>query len=242
MKPVLIIKTGNTVQSIPREKGDFEQWIAAALDIDEEKVLVSNVPAGELLPEYGEVSGVVVTGSAAMVTERLPWSEYAAQWLRGVGGTDTPVLGICYGHQLLAHALGGVVDYHPGGREIGTTYVTLTDASTGDPLCSGIEQQFTAHVSHMQTVIQLPEAATVLACNSFEPHQAVRYCSNVWGVQFHPEFSEEVMLAYLKERSVKLAEEGFDVKALLESVEPTPHADRMLKNFSALIHAAAQSV
>jgi GMP synthase (glutamine-hydrolysing) len=232
LKPLLIIKTGKTVTSIPREKGDFEQWITAALQFTQDKVSVCNVLNGDQLPAHDEIAGVVITGSAAMVTERLPWSEYTAGWLRELEDSTTPVLGICYGHQLLAHALGGQVDFHPKGREIGTTCVTLTDTGGSDPLCQGLERNFAAHVSHMQSVTKLPEGASILASNSFEPHQAVRYRSNIWGVQFHPEFSEEVMLAYLKERAPSLQQEGFDVDALLHGVAPTPGAVQLLRNFA----------
>ena len=235
MKPLLIIKTGNTVQSIPREQGDFEQWIARALQLGDGQVLVCNVSAGELLPDAAVVSGVVITGSAAMVTDQLPWSEYTAEWLRYVPELGLPVLGICYGHQLLAHAFGGEVAYHPQGREIGTTRIMLTEAAANDSLCAGLEPEFQVHVSHMQSVISLPPAARILACNAFEPHQAVRYHDRIWGVQFHPEFNETVMRAYLRERAAKLQNEGFVVEKLLQAVAPTPVASRLLLNFSGLV-------
>ena len=84
---------------------------------------------GEALPDPRSVRAVVVTGSAAMVTSREPWSERTAAWLCETVEVKTPVLGICYGHQLLAHALGGRVEDNPQGRHIGTVDVTLTDAA-----------------------------------------------------------------------------------------------------------------
>jgi GMP synthase (glutamine-hydrolysing) len=61
-------------------------------------------------PDNATIAGD--TGSWDMVTERLPWSEMTAAWIREAMAIEMPLFGVCYGHQLMAHAL-GVVDYHP---------------------------------------------------------------------------------------------------------------------------------
>jgi len=234
MKPILIIKTGSTLKSIPRERGDFEHWIMAGMRLPPAQFMIRDVMAGERLPSREEVAGIVVTGSAAMVTDRLPWSEYAGEFLREAFACELPVLGICYGHQLLAHALGGVVDYHPKGREIGTTSVQLTEAVKADPLFADLPSEFPVNVSHRQSVVQLPAGAEILAVNAFEPHHAVRFGKAAWGVQFHPEFAEDVMHYYLAEREDALLAEGLDVKGLKEKVTSTPIAEGLLARFAQL--------
>tara|TARA_R110000772_G_scaffold266347_2_gene388731 strand:+ start:1955 stop:2677 length:723 start_codon:yes stop_codon:yes gene_type:complete len=235
MKPVLIIKTGITVKAAYDKAGDFERWIIDSMLGNAADFIVAEVFKGDSLPDSTELAGVVITGSAAMVTERLPWSEYTAEWLRQAVNKQVPILGICYGHQLLAHALGGRVDFHPGGREIGTTVVTPIAAAGEDELFASIKSPFTAHVSHMQSVIELPANATILACNEFEPHQAVKYSKHVWGLQFHPEFEEIIMLAYMQERAAVLIEEGLDLEQLRGKVSPTPIARKILADFYTLI-------
>ncbi len=126
-KPILIIKTGSTYPSLAKHKGDFEDWILAGLGIDPARAQIVDVTRGAALPEPAALSGVVITGSHAMVTEKRPWSERAAVWLKGAVEAQTPVLGICYGHQLLAHAFGGQVADNPRGRDIGTVEFTLND-------------------------------------------------------------------------------------------------------------------
>ena len=84
------------------------------------RVRVIDVAAGDELPPVAGVAGAIITGSAAMVTERLPWSERTAGWIRDAMDVELPLFGVCFGHQLMAHALGGRVDYLPGGCEIGT--------------------------------------------------------------------------------------------------------------------------
>ena len=78
------------------------------------------------------------------------------------------MLGICYGHQLLAHALGGRVDYNPLGRQIGTLDVTLHDAVEHDALFSGFPRTLHVPVSHRQSVTVLripPSSGPTIAAN-----------------------------------------------------------------------------
>ncbi|MGA1742041.1 MAG: glutamine amidotransferase, partial [Pseudohongiellaceae bacterium] len=157
---MLIIKTGKTVQTAYAKAGDFELWILSAMQAEASDCIVVEVFKGEKLPPNNEVRGAVITGSPAMVTDRLDWSEYTAEWLRQAISRQLPILGICYGHQLLAHALGGRVDYHPKGREIGTTVVSPLTESKEDILFADITEPFTVHVSHLQSVMELQSAAT----------------------------------------------------------------------------------
>jgi GMP synthase (glutamine-hydrolysing) len=235
MKPILIVKAGTSLKSIPQERGDFEHWIMAGMRLPQTRFMIRDVMAGEQLPSCDEVAGVVVTGSAAMVTDKLAWSEYAGQFLRQAADCEVPVLGICYGHQLLAHSLGGKVDYHPKGREIGTTKVQLTAAVKGDLLFADLPSEFPVNVSHRQSIVRLPTGSAILASNPFESHQAVRFAKTVWGVQFHPEFAEDIMRYYLIEREDVLEAEGLDVAALRAKVQPTPVAEGLLLRFAQLV-------
>jgi len=236
MKPVLIIKTGSTLKGVPQTRGDFEHWIQAVMGLSDPETIVCNVMAGEILPKLAEVSALVITGSAAMVTDKLPWSQFTENYLREAVIHDLPILGICYGHQLLAHALGGLVAYHPRGREIGTTSINLTSAAATDLLFNDLPFSFKVNTSHMQTVTQLPVGATVLASNDFESHHAVHFGGRVWGVQFHPEFALDIMQTYLTERAPALKAEGLDVEQLQASVSATPIAASLLQLFAALVH------
>ena len=219
-----------------RRHGRFPHWIRVAAGLSGEEAVVVDVEHGEPLPSHGghpgaAFAGVIVTGSGAMVTDRLEWSESSAKWLAAAARAGTPVLGICYGHQQLAHALGGEVGDNPVGREMGTVELELRPAAADDPLFAGLPGRFPAQATHMQSVLRAPEGATVLARSALDPCHAFRWGDAAWGVQFHPEFSVRHMRGYLHARSEALKREGKDPAALLHAVRAAPHAREVLRRF-----------
>lgn len=228
-RPLLILKTGDTYEELRDPRGDFEHWVAQGLGETGLPVLVLDPRRGDALPEADDIAGVVITGSHAMVSHREAWSERAAHWLAGiVHGDRVPVLGICYGHQLLAHALGGEAGDHPVAMEVGTVEVRPTGAAAADALFGSLPARFDAHVVHRQSALRLPPGAVRLAGNDFEPNQAFRIGERAWGVQFHPEFDENAMRGYID----RLAGALDDPATLREQVRPTPEAARLLQRFA----------
>jgi len=232
-KPILIIKTGSTLPELRTQKGDFEDWITTGLG-NNFPIQVVDVKNGATLPDADHFSAVVITGSHHMVTDHLPWSEAAARWLAQAVCLELPVLGICYGHQLLAHALGGEVGDNPQGSEYGTTEVHLHPTARQDPLFNQMPDKFLAQVCHKQTVLKLPPGAILLAHSSKDNYQAFRVGQS-WGVQFHPEFDAKAMRFYLRQFRQILVEEGQEPDAILELVCETPISTSLLAKFAHLI-------
>ncbi len=232
-RPLAIVKLGDTLQALRAEHGDFEQWIADGFGPTPLPVVVLDPRRGDTLPPPQSLAGAVLTGSHAMVSDREPWSESTAQWLAQGVAQGLPVLGICYGHQLLADAMGGRAGYHPQGLELGTVEVALTDAAADDPLFQGLPARFPANEVHRQSALQLPPGAVRLAGNGFDPNQAFRIGERAWGVQFHPEFDAEAMRAYV----AHLASERPDAQALRDGVAPTAQAAQLLARFAHIAEA-----
>lgn len=230
MKPFLIIETGKPVPTLKRQ-GGFPDWIRVASGIHVRDVKVCNVADGDTLPDSKGFSGVLVTGSGTMVTERHDWSERSAEWLNDAAHKGQHIFGICYGHHLLAQTLGGKVDFNPKGREMGTIEVSLHEHAKTDALFADIPAAFDAHSTHMQTVLTAPGDAVVLAYSDKDDCQAFRWKDNVWGVQFHPEFSTEHMREYIHVRRMALIQEGSEPKAMRKAVSAAPHARKLLRNF-----------
>ena len=202
---------------------------------------VHDAVAGGALPAHDRIAGVVITGSHAMVSAREPWSEALVPWLRTAVQQQTPVLGICYGHQLLAHALGGRVEHHPEGVEIGTVTVELNDAATSDALLGSLPETFPAQAVHWQSVRRLPPGAVLLARSAHESHHAFRVGPRAWGLQFHPEFSDAALRAYLDGLGPLLADEGLDAAAIAARLRATPEAASVLPRFAQLVLSESRS-
>ncbi|RJR35497.1 MAG: glutamine amidotransferase [Desulfobacteraceae bacterium] len=235
MKKLFIIKCGTTFADTAAKFGDFDTWTIKGLRISDAEAQVVDVACGDVLPKPVECKGAVLTGSHAMVTDSLPWSAAIAVWIGRAAEADVPLLGICYGHQLLAHALGGRVGFHPAGKEIGTVDVYLLSESMRDPLFHSLPSPFPAHTTHSQTVLSLPRGAVRLASNSFEPNHAFRFGPSAWGVQFHPEYDRKIMESYVLEQAKELGAAGRNVPEILGTIRETPSASEILKRFADFI-------
>lgn len=240
-KPILIVLAGRTFPGISETQGDFDEWIARGLGNAAAHTCIDARTA--VLPNYAEISGVVISGSHSMVSDHEPWSETLAHWLKQGVDVDLPMLGICYGHQLLAYACGGVVANHPDGIEIGSQVISASTNAKADYLFSAMPETFPAQLVHSQSVLQLPQEAILLATGDHEPHQAYRIGKCAWGVQFHPEFSAQAMRGYIEQMNGVLLRQQRDPQALSAAVQNTPHAALLLRRFAAYIeqHAHGES-
>lgn len=233
MKQIALIKTGTTIEQIRPVHGDFEDWFAEGMGVTD--LLQVDVYQHQEFPATESLAGVVITGSPAMVSAREDWSERTAGWIRETVRKGTPVLGVCYGHQLLAHALGGRAGPNPAGRQIGTVASKLLDSASKDPLLGHLPPGFAAQTSHSEVVLELPPGAERLATSPLDENFAIRFGENVWGVQFHPEFSGVVMSQYIHYRSDAIRAEGLNPEAINAVTTETVEARSVLRKFVDLI-------
>lgn len=241
MTSLLIIKAGSaetTVPDIVADRGDFERWIACGIGMSMDETHVARIRDGEPLPEPSAYRAIVITGSAAMVTDRADWTERLREWIPVAIRARVPMLGICFGHQAIADALGGRVDWNPRGREMGTISVQITEHAKADPLFCVLPPEAPFHASHLQSVFELPPGATHLAFNDHDPNQAFRVEGHVWGVQFHPEFELDVIRGYIVSRAEALEAEGLVPSALLERTRTSAHGAKLLERFGAFVRSS----
>lgn len=239
MLPLAVIVLDTTEPSLIPRLGDFPDWFRAGFLPVVDEVVFWDARGGAGLPSPDAICGAVLTGSSAMVTDREPWSETTGAWLARAIPAGLPVLGVCYGHQLLAQVLGGEVGYNPRGREIGTIEVERTGDAADDPLFGILPPRFLAQSSHCQSVLVPPPGTRVAAGNAHDPHQALTYTPRVFGVQFHPEFRGEVSRGYIEARAEALAAEGLNPVALAASCQDSPESAALLPRFAELCRRLA---
>jgi len=240
MKPLLIIKAGEKLPSLAAYPGDFEHWMVRDQRAGNLVTLLVDVRR-DVLPPAGEVAGVIAMGSNAMVTDGLDWARDTARWLSEAAGMGIPVLGICFGHQLLAHALGGRVDNNPNGVEVGTVWARLTPDASGDRIFGHLPRELPVNASHRQAVLELPPGALRLATTDKDANHAFRYGDSVWGVQFHPEFDREIVNAYVAYSAPDLAARGENAAEIALSSRDTPDGSLVLQQFHTICRALADT-
>ena len=202
MARVLILKMGTTEPVIVEKHGDYESWFRHQLRALGCSVDVCSVFSGSDLPVDTEVDGILLTGSPLSVRDEARWMGEVGQWVIAQASLGTPVLGVCFGHQLLGELLGGRVDENPQGPEWGAVEVDLTEAGRTDPLFHALPSTMWVQASHRDVLVSSSPQLAVLAKNTNTAVQAFGWGASLRGVQFHPELDAVVLRDLLAERGL----------------------------------------
>jgi GMP synthase (glutamine-hydrolysing) len=231
--PLAVWTTGSPVAAAEESHGDFFKMITKGVGdypggfIDVRSIYEQ--PADEpAYPDPTSVSGIIVSGSPARLPDQEAWMLSTERALVQAYEAGVPILGLCFGHQLLGEALGGKVAPNPRGREIGT--VALQKVAD-DPLLDGIGAEPTIVMTHLDSVVAIPEGTTIVRTTSLEAHAALRFNEVTWGVQFHPEMNAEIIGHYLEARRDQIEAEGIDVDALLAARKDSAFGAQLLAHF-----------
>jgi len=180
---VVLLQTDNVLDTFQPEHGDYSAMFGETLSAPDVELTVVDVRAE--LPAPGAGDSYVITGSRHSVYDDLPWIRRLADFLRGEIETGRKVVGICFGHQLLAHFFGGEVRPATTGWEVG---VKETQVCATAPWMSPPLPKFSIISSHKDQVQRVPEGATVTASSASCPVAGFTMGDNVITFQGHPEF------------------------------------------------------
>lgn len=195
-----------------------------------------NVCAGDRLPAYHELArrygGFIAGGSPYSPLDDFPELPEAVALTQSIAKDGLPFLGVCFGFELLVHALGGTIVHDPERAEFGTNEITLAPEGERDPVFAGLPRHFLVQHGHECRADALPSSLIPLAENAIAPYQAVRKSgASIYGVQFHPELSRADMRRRMDfYAGTKIGETYFSPERY-ERVRETPDAPRVIENF-----------
>ncbi len=183
-----ILQTGHAPDQLLDKTGDYDTLFQRLLDGHGFSFVTYNVVDMEFPDDISACDGWLITGSKHGAYEDLPFIAPLEDFIREVYAADIPLVGICFGHQIIAQALGGKVEKFDGGWAVGRTTYEWNGES------------MSLNAWHQDQVTHLPREAKVIASNDFCANAALVYDKRIFSTQPHPEFDPDFIDALVTHR------------------------------------------
>ena len=185
---ICILRAGHSPEELTESLGNYDEMFEKLLDGNDFEFETFSVVDG-VFPSGAEAAdGWLITGSKHGAYEDHPWIPPLENLIRDVHATGKPMIGVCFGHQIIAQALGGKVEKFGGGWSVGRTEYTLDGAPVA------------LNAWHQDQVVELPHDARVVGSSDFCANAMLAYGESIWTVQAHPEFPAEFIDGLIKTR------------------------------------------
>ena len=202
-----ILQTGLAPDALKDDLGDYPDMFARLLKGHGFTFRTFRVVEGEFPAAATDCDGWLITGSRHGTYEDHPWIAPLERFIRASFAAHVPMVGVCFGHQIIAQAMGGKVERHDAGWAVGAT-----DYDFGD-------QRLRLNAWHRDQVTRVPAGAKVVASNEFCANAALLY-DHAFTVQAHPEFRPEFIDGLIKTRGKGLVPDQVMADAALRLTEP----------------------
>lgn len=195
-----------------------------------------SVVKGAPLPDPAGLDAILVTGSPAGVYDPEPWMSPLMDFIRWAADARTPQIGVCFGHQAVAQAMGGRVEKSDKGWGVGRH---VYDVHSAPEWISGAPQDAAFAVSHQDQVVSLPPGAERIASSEFTPYAALAFQqAPIISFQGHPEFDDDFAEALYHCRRDRLG--GDTADTAIESLS-RPHDNQVIATWMAAFLASSKS-
>lgn len=233
-----ILEAGRPPEALAQKHGYYPAMFEAILrpHISADAVFKTYAVIDDAFPaSVTEQDAWLITGSAFGVYDDAPWIPRLVAFLQDAAKAECTLIGICFGHQILAQALGGVARKYEGGWGVGAHTYTLQ--STPEWMPDTTPDLFDSYVSHQDQVTTLPEGASLLASSVFCQNAMYQIGDRVLAMQSHPEMPSAYVRDLYDFRRERIGDAKID--AALESVAEgalAPDADRVSSWIAAFLH------
>jgi GMP synthase (glutamine-hydrolysing) len=183
-----ILQTGHAPDAVRPAHGDYPDLFQRLLAGQGFTFATWAVVDGEFPPGPEAADGWLITGSRHGAYEDHPWIPPLESLIRAIRDAGRPLVGVCFGHQIIAQALGGKVEKYAGGWSVGRTEYDFGG------------ETIALNAWHQDQVTVLPPGATVCGTNDFCAHAALVYGDRIFTVQAHPEFHRDFTADMIEKR------------------------------------------
>lgn len=203
-----ILQTGMSPEALAPSLGDYPDLFARLLAGRGFSFRTFKVVEGEFPADVHDCDGWLITGSRHGVYEDHPWIPPLEAFIRASFAARVPVVGVCFGHQIIAQAMGGKVARYDGGWAVGATEYDFGG------------EKLVLNAWHRDQVLEAPKGAEVLASNDFCANAALLYPGRALTVQAHPEFRPEFVDGLMKTRGKGLVPDELMAAAAEKLTQP----------------------
>ena len=226
---LLYLQNGRSQKTVAALDDRFESW---GLAVDRYWAHQDQFP--DDLSSYG---GIFLSGSPHGAYEDVPFIHREHDLIREAADKQIPMLGICFGSQILASALCGRDQvFRRSFCEVGYKWLTATAAASSDPIAGGIAPSVYMFVWHNDEVRGDHPDMTILAQSDICPNQIWRYKDRpIWGIQGHPEITLEQSRIWFEENRARMEQDGADIDDLHATADEALAAKTMLRKFADLV-------